>query len=122
MSKEIDSVLLLVVGSRRGATLCNKFYDVIILSHTVRIVCFLMLSNTRAWIQFALTIHFEAINAFHTAKTVLQDLGCMNWRSRLLEEQSVSHVVMTPEIWSEDCCEFLLLATLVTHAYFHFFM
>lgn len=44
----------------------------------------------------------------------------MNWRSRLLEEQSVSCAVMTPEIWSEDCCEYLLLATLVTHAYFHF--
>ena len=46
----------------------------------------------------------------------------MNWRSRLFEEQFVSHVVMTPEIWSEDCCKFLMLATLVTHTYFHFFM
>ena len=34
----------------------------------------------------------------------------------------MSYVVMTPEIWSGDCCKFLMLATLVTHTYFHFFM
>lgn len=64
---------------------------------------------------------FEAVDAFHTAKTVLQNLGCMNWRSRFLDEQSVSYAVRTPRIWSEDCCKVLLLATLLAiHAYAHF--